>query len=331
MWLYIACIAIAAILGYWLPQAASALKVAVSPALALLMLVTFAGIPFASVVKQDGRGRFLCTLFLLNGVVAPTVAFGLSRFVSADPVLVFGVLLVLLLPCVDYVVTFTGIAGGNAAALLAATPLLLVAQILMLPVYLWLLIGADAAQLAITPALLEAFGLVVLLPMLVALGLQLVARQTNGPAAASRALLRGGEAAMVPVMMLNLVLIVYVQTGTVQDQVIRVLPTLGIFVLFAALMFGAGIGITCLMRLEVTASRAATFSGITRNSLVILPVALALPASYGLVPVIVVSQTLVEILAMLVCVVLVPLAIRSRGKEAGSGIEATSGRLESKA
>jgi ACR3 family arsenite efflux pump ArsB len=51
---------------------------------------------------------------------------------------------------------------------------------------------------------------------------------------------------------------------------------------------------------------ALVFSGATRNSLVVLPLALALPASLSLAPVVVVTQTLVELVGMVIYVRLVP-------------------------
>ena len=59
-------------------------------------------------------------------------------------------------------------------------------------------------------------------------------------------------------------------------------------------------------RLDAAAARALVFSGATRNSLVVLPLALALPASLQLAPLAVVTQTLVELLGMVILVRLVP-------------------------
>ena len=64
--------------------------------------------------------------------------------------------------------------------------------------------------------------------------------------------------------------------------------------------------------MDVPSRRAATFSGVTRNSLVVLPLALALPASFALTPLVVVTQTLVELVAMVVMVAGVPRLIRPR-------------------
>ena len=49
-----------------------------------------------------------------------------------DDALLVGVLLVLLAPCVDYVIAFTALAGGAAERLLAAAPLLMLVQLVVL-------------------------------------------------------------------------------------------------------------------------------------------------------------------------------------------------------
>ena len=58
--------------------------------------------------------------------------------------------------------------------------------------------------------------------------------------------------------------------------------------------------------MDVGESRALVFTSVTRNSLVVLPLALALPAGYELAPAVVVTQTLVELLGMVVLTRVVP-------------------------
>ena len=72
-------------------------------------------------------------------------------------------LLVLLAPCIDYVIAFTGLAGGARAELLAATPLLLGGQLLLLPLFLRFFLGADDV-LSVEP-FVEAFLLLIVLPL----------------------------------------------------------------------------------------------------------------------------------------------------------------------
>lgn len=58
--------------------------------------------------------------------------------------------------------------------------------------------------------------------------------------------------------------------------------------------------------MDVGESRALVFTSVTRNSLVILPLALALPSGYGLATAVVVTQTLVELTGMVVLTRVVP-------------------------
>lgn len=61
-----------------------------------------------------------------------------------------------------------------------------------------------------------------------------------------------------------------------------------------------------LFRLDTGAGRAIVSTGATRNSRVVLPLALALPGGRAVAAVVVVTQTLVEVLGMLAYVRLVP-------------------------
>ena len=67
-----------------------------------------------------------------------------------------------------------------------------------------------------------------------------------------------------------------------------------------------------VFRLDVPATRALAFSGATRNSLVVLPLALALPPALALAPAVIVMQTLVELVGMVALVRLLPKMIRDR-------------------
>ena len=74
-----------------------------------------------------------------------------------------------------------------------------------------------------------------------------------------------------------------------------------------------------LARLDVPVSRALVFGGVTRNSLVVLPLALALPERLALTPFVVVTQTLVELVGMVVLVRLVPALVRDRDPRHSGG------------
>ena len=80
---------------------------------------------------------------VVNFVAVPIVVLALTRFLSGNEAVLVGILLVLLAPCIDYVIVFSGLAGAASHRLLAAAPLLMLLQIVLLPLYLWMFVGSD--------------------------------------------------------------------------------------------------------------------------------------------------------------------------------------------
>jgi len=112
-------------------------------------------------------------------------------------------------------------------------------------------------------------------------------------------------------MMATLAVVPASQVGAVGGDDLGGLATVALlFVAFLVVMAPLGRVVARVARLDVPAARALTFSGATRNSLVVLPLALALPEAYALAALVVVTQTLVELVGMVVYVVLVPRLVR---------------------
>jgi arsenite transporter len=273
--LYVAAIAFGLVIGLTVPGARH-LDVAVDPVLGLLLYVTFLQVPVRELVRSLRSGRFLGAVLVTDFVVVPVVVLAAAPVFPAE--LRAGMLLVLLAPCVDYVIAFSGLAGGSSATLLAATPLLLLGQ---LPILLWLTGSAGP--------LLEAFLLLVVLP----LGAAWLTQAVSG--------LRL-EATMVPLMIATLFLVV-----AAHRPAAGVLGAVPFYALFLLVMAPLGALVARAFRLGAADRRAVLFTGATRNSLVVLPLALALPAPAAAV---VVTQTLVEVVGMVVLVRTVPRYVR---------------------
>ncbi|MCO1339896.1 arsenic resistance protein [Kocuria polaris] len=315
--LYLAAIGLGALGGLGFPALAGPAAALINPALGLLLYATFLSIPVAHLARAVRDWRFLIAILALNFAVVPPLVFALSRFVADDTALTLGVLFVLLTPCVDYVIVFTGLAGGAKDRLLAAAPILLLAQLAALPGLLWLMAGHDVvAHLDLAP-FVDALLYLILLPLVAAVVTQLLAER--GGARVRRAAGRGARtmlAAMVPLMMITLAVVVASQIHGVSLELARLGRLVPLYVAFGALMVAAGwllgrapgwFGRTVF---DVAARRAIVFSGATRNSLVVLPLVLALPAAYDLAPLAVVTQTLVELVLMVVLVRWVPRLVR---------------------
>ena len=137
----------------------------INPVLGALLYVTFLQVPAKDLLRSGRDSRFLAAALAVNFVVVPLVVAAMFTFLPADQAVRTGVLLVLLAPCVDYVIVFSGLAGGSSERLLAATPLLLIAQMLLLPVFLLVFLGSDLADVVEVRPFVEAFIVLIVIPL----------------------------------------------------------------------------------------------------------------------------------------------------------------------
>ncbi len=288
-------------------RSSAALEAWINPALAALLYVTFLQAPITSLRQALTHGCFLSALLIVNFVAVPLVLLGLIQFLPDNPAPQFAVLLVLLAPCIDYVVVFTHLGRGDAKLILAATPVLLIAQMLLLPIYLGLFLGADAAGVVQARPFLNAFFWLIAVPLILACLTQYWAGR--------RELGKRVEGAMgwlpVPLMALVLLMVfaaVAPQIGAASADVAWTVP---VYVAFATAMPLVAYAVGNLLGLDVGAGRALAFSAGTRNSLVVLPLAFAVPGGGALVPAVVVTQTLVELVGELVYVRWIPRLIQT--------------------
>ncbi|KAA0973086.1 arsenic resistance protein [Paeniglutamicibacter gangotriensis] len=296
--LYLAAIALGASTGLAVPQLAPDLERSIEPTLILMLFATFLGIPLIEVGRAFRDIRFLGTVLITNFTVIPAIAFGLSRFVADDRGLLLGVLLVLLTPCIDYVIVFTGLAGGSSTRLLAATPLLMLVQILLLPVYLFFFADSEVLGMIEIAPFAEAFLLLIVLPLAAAAIIQFLARRHR----VGRRIEETMAGAMVPLMMATLAVVIGSQIAAVGAQVFTLARVVPLYIAFVVIAVLVGKLAGWAARLDIPDTRAVMFSATTRNSLVVLPLALALPEAMDIVSLAVVTQTMIELIAMVVLV-----------------------------
>lgn len=305
--LYLIAVVLACAVGLLAPGAAQALEMLVTPAIAVLMYAMFLQIPFLDLRASLGNRRFMGALLLANFVLVPLLVWAGTRGLVEHPGVLVGALLVLLTPCIDYVVVFTHIGKGDSRLTLAATPVLLLVQLALLPLYLALMLGGAAdVEISVAP-FIEAFVLLIVLPLLLAV-------VTSAGARRSALVAKWNDTwawLPVPAMALVLVAVIGSQIGVVTSQLDKLLPVVPVYLGFALLAPLLGWFAARLFTLSTGEARAVTFSAATRNSLVVLPLALALPESIrALAAAAVITQTLVELVSELVYVRAVPALVR---------------------
>ncbi len=301
VWWYLVAVAAGLAIGSAFPTVRDAFSLLVWPMLAVLLYATFVQVPLLQLRDAFRDRRFVVAVVSGNFIVIPAIAFFLVQWLPPDPALRLGVLLVLLVPCTDWFVTFAQLGGGDTSRAMAITPLNLVLQLVLLPVYLWWSPGGAVAP-DLSPAHLSIAVGIVIGPLLAAA----VTERWMGRDVGRLAVRERLGWAPVPLLATVVFLIAGAQVAAVFDAV-AVLPTVvPAFAAFLLLVALAARGIAWLLRLPASHGRTLCFSMGTRNSFLVLPLALALPEAWSVAAVVVVVQSLVELIGMIVYLWWVP-------------------------
>lgn len=138
------------------------------PLLIVMLFLTFLQIPMADLESSFKNHRFTAATLVINFVWTPILAWMLASFFLADhPALWIGFIMLMVTPCTDWYLIFTGIAKGNVALSSAILPLNLILQIILLPVYL-LIFGETTGGIHLS-FLIESVVLVLVVPFVLAL------------------------------------------------------------------------------------------------------------------------------------------------------------------
>ena len=236
IWIYAIVLLLGIGIGLWNPSLKfldTNLESLISPVLGLLLYSMFVQIPFFNLYQTfTNKQIFSVALLVINFLVVPVVVWLLSLFLPDHPPLLLGLYLVLLTPCIDYVVVFTHLGHGDAKLILTSTPLLLLVQMLCLPLYLWLFMGEQAAEVIKAEPFIEAFLFLIVLPLAMALLTEYWAKRH-----------RSGESwaqitswLPVPFMALTLFLVVVSQIGRIDEYLPVVKKVTPIFIAFMVIM-----------------------------------------------------------------------------------------------
>jgi len=306
-WIYLGFICLGLALGLIAPLLALSLEQLLWPLLGVLLYATFTQIPLLHIKQSVTDTRFMAALMVGNFLIIPAllglIVLGFSVLgLPLSPPVTAGVLLVLLVPCTDWFITFTHLGKGDAARAVAATPLLLLVQMVALPIYLWLFLGGEWFQLTFSTDLLSAFAGLIMLPLALAWLTELAAQRSSTINRYTSYL------GYLPVPLLALVVFVIAasQVNSVLALSHVLLQVVFIFIGFLVIAGILGKALGVLFNLPPASARTLAFSFGTRNSFVMLPIALTLPSGWHAAVVVIVFQSLVELFGMVAFIRWVP-------------------------
>ena len=114
----------------------------ITPFLMVMLFLVFLQIPLKDILKSSKNLKFTLTAVIRNCIWTPFLIFILGKiFLANYPELLIGYIMLMVTPCTDWYLIFTGIAKGNVALGSSILPLNLVLQLVLLPVYVFLIGG----------------------------------------------------------------------------------------------------------------------------------------------------------------------------------------------
>jgi ACR3 family arsenite efflux pump ArsB len=138
------------------------------PFLMVMLIGIFLQVPLRQLGKSFQNWRFAGISAGINFIFNPLLAFSLGfLFLGDTPALWIGFIMLMVTPCTDWYLLFTGIARGNVPLSASILPMNLILQLVLLPVYLLIFAGTIAT---IDPSLLmQSVILVLLIPFVASL------------------------------------------------------------------------------------------------------------------------------------------------------------------
>ena len=240
--------------------------------LMIMLFFVFLAVDIRDISRTFRDVRFSAAALAINFVWTPLFVFALTKiFLPESADLQIGFIMLMVTPCTDWYLIFTGLAGGNVTLGASVLPLNLILQILLLPVYLLLFMGK---AVPFDPAvILKSVVLVLAVPLLVSNTVKFLA----GRAGAGRLLARVTAASDA----VQFVLLCLAVVSMFASQGVLLLDNLSVFVtlllpllLFFAAVFLLSCAVGKILKLPFRDTIPLLFTASARNS----PVSLAIAA-----------------------------------------------------
>ena len=243
------------------------------PFLLVMLLGVFLHVPLRRIAGAFRHGRVTGLSLVINFIWNPIFAWLLGwLFLRDQPALWLGLILLMVTPCTDWYLVFTGVARGNVALGTALLPWNLLLQLILLPVYLLLLAGT----LAPLPwqLLVESVVVVLLFPLLSAVALRRLIIRLKGNAWLEQVLLPGVQSGQILFLGLAITAMFASEGAVLLASPLVFLNLLPPILLFFGVNFGLIYLLARFFRLSYRDYAAFCCTTLARNSPIALAIAL---------------------------------------------------------
>lgn len=163
--------------GYATPLGSFSVNL-IEPFLMVLLFFVFLSVDGQKFKDAFLNLRFTITAASINFIWTPIFTFGLGMLFFHDSLdLQMGLMMLMVTPCTDWYIVFTGIANGNVELGASILPLNLLLQILLMPIYLLIFFGSSV-RFSVGTMLVNVL-IVLIIPFIVAVLIKKLGKKTN--------------------------------------------------------------------------------------------------------------------------------------------------------
>ncbi len=236
--------------------------------LMVLLFVLFLSIDPRGAGRSAFNVRFLASALFLNFVFTPLLAYAMGTvFFGDSPGVFIGLIMLLVTPCTDWYLVFTGMSKGNVELGMSILPVNLVLQVCLMPVYLMLFAGSEI-QIPVA-TLLEDIVFVLGVPLVAAAAVRWAAR---GSARFSEGVSRHGDDVSLLFLCVAVVAMFASEGDALMDNPVLLVEMFVPLLIFFGLLLLLSQVVGRALRFEYRDTTALTFTSLARNS----PLALAI-------------------------------------------------------
>jgi ACR3 family arsenite efflux pump ArsB len=255
---------------------------------------------FLGVNIAHGSGRrfrenrtFSIPAFAINFLWTPLWAFILAKLFMAGAVsLQVGFLMLLVTPCTDWYLIFTGLANGNVKLGASILPTNLILQIILLPVYLLFFMGRSVSIDFTT--IMQSIAIVLVIPFLSAAAVKRLVKKTNRSQWFDR-LMKKNDDLQCLLLCLAIVSMFASQGPTLLANTIVFTKLIVPLLLFFAVNFFLSFGIGTKLKLSFCDMVPLIFTTLARNSPVSLAIAVFTFSAEPVISLVLVMGPLIEL------------------------------------
>ena len=266
----------------------------IEPFMMLMLFMVFLSVDLVKVKDSFRNVRFLSSAVLINFVWTPILAYILGLiFFNGSVDLRIGLIMLLVTPCTDWYLVFTGVSKGNVDLSSTLLPINLILQIVLMPVYLLIFMGQsvdfDMANMLLNMAI------VLLIPFFAALVVKMLSKASKQIDRGRGYLNDRSDNIQLSFLCLAIIAMFGSESTVLFDNLDTMLVMIAPLMIFFFVSYGLSSVVSRLQHFSFDDTTSLIFTTMARNSPLSLAIAVAVFPDSPLIALVLVIGPLIEL------------------------------------